>query len=472
MAADPSDSGRPGAGGRRTHSYDIVVVGGGTAGAFAAATAAREGAETVLLERKSRDEAGHIACGDAIKGKSTFPDVIDLDYLKDESFTNRNIRRAVFENPRGETLEIPFGGATGAVIDRKRYGEVILEEAERLGAEIHYDTVVQDVTQDDDGRVTGVRGKRRGEVVEYDAAVTIDGAGALSILQDRIDFSGSTFDTNVSYSQFCSAYREIVEVDDPVEWDDAIVFKPTEELGYLWYFPRSPTEINVGLGFQMNKEPMKLVEVLKRDIRDRAEFAGAKVTDKLGAALPTRRPYDSAVAPGFLAAGDAAGHVNPTTGGGIPGAAKSAHWAAKRAVEAISDGDVSEESLWEYNRRVMTSFGKSFAAIDLYNIWGGAHEVDELVDIVSSIPGQQLVDAIGRTGTSSMSLGLKLKTLVKTFGHWDELYELYRVQKKAGEIRDQYNAYPASPRGFDAWREGRDAIMDEVYAISGADPKY
>ncbi|SFR47134.1 geranylgeranyl reductase family protein [Halogeometricum limi] len=451
-------------------AYDMVVVGGGTAGAFAAATAASEGLDVVLLERKPREKAGHIACGDAIKGTSTFPDVIDLDYLKDESFTNQNVTRAVFENPAGDDLDVPFR-APGAVLDRKRYGEIILEEAERLGTEMHYDTVVQDVTQDDDGRVTGVRAKRNGKTVEYDAEVTIDGAGALSLLQDKTDFSGTQFDTNVSYSQFCSAYREVIDVPEPVDYDDAIVFKPTEELGYLWYFPRSATEINVGLGFQMTEEPMKLVEVLKEDIRSRPELRNGTVTDKLGAALPTRRPYDSAVAPGFIAAGDSAGHVNPTTGGGIPGAAKSAHWAAKHAVRAISEGDVSEANLWEYNRDVMTDFGKRFAAIDLYNIWGMAHEMDELVEIVSLLPGQQLLDSLSK-GSSEMSLGLKLETIVKTFGHWDSLYELYRVRKRAKEITTLYNAYPASPDAFDAWQKNRDRVMDDLYELTGADPKY
>ena len=450
-------------------AYDIVVVGGGTGGAFAAATAASEGLDAVIVERKSEEEAGHIACGDAIKGKSTFPDVIDLDYLRDEAFTNQNIRRAVFENPEGDDIDIPFDGP-GAVIDRKRYGEVILEEASRLGADIHYDTVVQDVKQDG-GRVTGVRAKRGGEVVEYEAEVTVDAAGALSILQDKADLSDATFDTNVNYDQFCSAYREVVEVEEPVEWEDAIVFKPTEELGYLWYFPRSATEINAGLGFQMDKNPMELVDALKRDLRGRAEFANATVTDKLGAALPTRRPYDSAVADGFVAVGDAAGHVNPTTGGGIPGAAKSAHWAVERAIDAISDGDATEAGLWEYNRDVMTDFGKRFAAVDLYNIWGTAHEVDELVQIVSCVPGQQLVDALS-SGSTSMSLGLKIRTLVDTFGHWDDLYELYRVSRQASHLRDQYNAYPGSPEALPGWQAGRDAILDEVYEISGAEPKY
>jgi electron-transferring-flavoprotein dehydrogenase len=453
------------------HTYDIVVVGGGTAGCFAASTAAQEGVDVVLVERKSAEEAGHIACGDAIKGKSTFPDVIDREYLKDESFTNQNIKKARFENPQsGEILDIPFREA-GAVLDRKRYGEVLLEETERVGTDIHYNTVVKDVRQEGD-RVTGVETVRKGNAVTYEADVVIDAAGALSLLQDKAALDDATFDQNVNYSQFCSAYREVVDVQEPVEWDDAIVFKPTEELGYLWYFPRSDTEINAGLGFQMNKEPMELVDVLKRDLENRPEFQGAEVKDKLGAALPTRRPYDSATAPGFVAVGDAAAHVNPTTGGGIPGAAKAGHWAAMEAVEGISDGDVGEDALWEYNRKVMTDFGARFAAMDLYNIFGGAHDVDELVEVISALPGQQLVDALGKEGTTSMGLGLKFKTIVKTFGHWDVLYELYQVSRKATELKEIYQDYPTSPEGFDAWRSRRDAVMDDVYEITGADPKY
>ncbi|ERG96536.1 MAG: hypothetical protein J07HQW2_03016 [Haloquadratum walsbyi J07HQW2] len=227
-----------------TEAYDIVVVGGGTAGTFAAATAASEGLDVIILERKSADEAGHIACGDAIKGTSTFPDVIDRNYLKSESFTNQRIQRAVFENPRGGSVDIDFAD-NGAVLDRKRYGEVLIEEAERSGADIQYNTVVQDISQADDGTVTGVHATRNGTTYTYKADITIDAAGALSILQDKTDFTGTYFDTNVSYSQFCSAYREVLEVPDPVEYDDAIVFKPTDELGYLWYFPRTATEITL-----------------------------------------------------------------------------------------------------------------------------------------------------------------------------------------------------------------------------------
>jgi len=451
-------------------SFDIVIVGGGTAGAFAAAKAAAAGLDVVILERKSRDQAGEIACGDAIKGKHSLPDVMDLDYLRAESFTNRAITGARFENPiDGQTLEIPFDESS-VVIDRKRYGEVVLEEAERLGADIHFDTVVNDLVQNDD-RVEGVVAVRDGVQTRYEAAVTVDAAGALSVLQDKGDFSASTFDTNVNYSQFCSAYREILDVPDPVPWKDSLVFKPTERLGYLWYFPRDGTEINAGLGFQMNKDPMELVDILKDDLQNRPEFADATVRNKLGAALPTRRPYDSAVADGFVAAGDSAAHVNPTTGGGIVAAAKSAVAATERAIEGITSDDVSEERLWGYNDEVMTDFGARFAAADLYNIWGGANSVDELSGIVSAIPGEALVAGLS-SGDASVGLASKLKILLRTVGHWDTLRELSQVRSKAQTLKEHYLSYPSHPEGLPAWQSERDEILADVYEITGAEPKY
>ncbi len=457
-----------------TETRDMVVVGGGTSGCFAAATAAQKGLDVTLLERKSEEDGGHIACGDAIKGKSTFPDVIDRDYLREESFTNENIRRALFMNPEGENYDIPFRDGNGAVVDRKRYGEVLLEEVERVGAEVEYNTVVKDIVQN--GRVTGVTAIQKGKPVEYEADVIIDAAGALSLLQDKVDFDGTNYDTNVTYQQFCSAYREVIEVPEPVDYDDAIVFKPTEKLGYLWYFPRTSTEINAGLGFQMNKPPMELVSVLKSDLENQPEFDGAKVKDKLGAALPTRRPYDSAVAPGFMSVGDAAAHVNPTTGGGIPGAAKAGHWAAEVATEAISEGILDESALWEYNHRVQTDFGKKFAAMDLYNIFGGAHDMEELTKIVTALPGEMLIDLMGKKGAVSMSLPAKVKaavvTALETRGHWSTLREAYRVNQLAADLKEIYNDYPTTPDGFESWKTRRDELMDEVYEVTGAEPKY
>ena len=450
--------------------YDVAVVGAGTAGCYAAATLADAGYETVVVERKSEQEAGHIACGDALKGASTFPDAIPKSRIE-PAFTNTGVDHGRFEIPQLETeVDIPVPGEL-AVIDRLEYGRRLIDGAEDAGATLHYDTVVRDVVQEN-GRVEGLQAVRKGDPLEYDVDLVVDAAGALSILQDKADLSGATFDTNVTYSQFCSAYREIVHVDEPVEWSDALVFKPTERAaGYLWYFPRTETEINAGLGFQMTEEPMQLVDDLKADLRTRPEFEGAEVEDKLGAALPTRRPYDSAVAPGFVAVGDAAGHVNPTTGGGIAGAAYAGTYAGEEAIQALDDGTVDEGGLWEYNSRVMDHFGARYAALDVYNIFTTAYDVDDLMGLLAALPVRKLSEAL-YSGSTDLGWWLKAKTAVKSFGHWGTIYDLYQTKSVADRLLAHYEDYPDSPGGFDAWQADRDALMEEVYEITGADAKY
>jgi geranylgeranyl reductase family protein len=454
-----------------THEYDVVVVGAGTAGSYAAATVANAGYDVALLERKPEEEGGHIACGDALKGASAFPDAIPRSQIE-PAMTNTGVDHGRFEIPQQDTvLEIPIPGEL-AVIDRWEYGRRIIEGADDAGVDLYFDTLVTDVEQADDGRVTGVEAKRKGNPTTFEADIVIDGAGALSILQDNLDFDGTTFDTNVSYQQFCSAYREIVTVDEPVEWDDALVFKPTDRAaGYLWYFPRTDTEINAGLGFQMTEEPMELVDILKRDLRNRDEFRGATVEDKLGAALPTRRPYDSAVAPGFIAAGDAAGLVNPTTGGGIGGAAYSGKYAGEQAIEAIETGDVGENALWEYNKAVMDDFGARFATLDVYNIFTTAYDIDDLMGLLAALPAEKIAEGL-YAGETNVGLWLKIKTAIKAMGHFGTVYDLYQTKQLAERILDHYESYPTDPREFAQWQQRRDDLMDEVYATTGADPKY
>jgi len=453
-----------------TFEYDVVIVGAGTSGCYAGATIAEAGYDVVVVERKDEAEAGHIACGDALKGADEFPEAIPKSEI-DDAFTNTEVDHGRFEIPRENTaLDIPVPGEL-AVIDRTAYGRRIIDGAERAGTEFHYDTVVQDVIQDD-GRVRGVTASKRGDPRRYEAELVLDGAGALSILQDKTDLSGTTFDTNVRYSQFSSAYREIIEVDEPVAWADALVFKPTKRsAGYLWYFPRTATEINVGLGFQMDAEPMELVADLREDITRRPELQDATVKDKLGAALPTRRPYDSAVAPGYMAIGDAAAHVNPISGGGIAGAAYAGQYAGTQAVEAIAEGDVGEAALWRYNERVMDHFGGRYAALDVYNVFSTAYDLDDLLALIGALPGERISEAL-YSGSAEFDLRLKLRVLYETFGHWGTLKNLYDAKRLADRLLAHYEDYPSSPDGFAAWQAHRDGIMDDIYAEVGADAKY
>ena len=452
-----------------THEVDVAVVGAGTAGNYAAATIANAGYDVAVVERKPEDEAGHIACGDALKGASSFPESIPRSQIE-SAITNADVDHGRFEIPQLDTVvDIPVPGEL-AVIDRFEFGRCLIEGANDAGAEMHYDTVVKDVVQN--GSVDGLEAVKDGEAVEYEAEVVVDAAGALSLLQDKADLSEATFDTNVTYSQFTSAYREIITVEEPVEWSDALVFKPTERAsGYLWYFPRTETEINAGLGFQMTEEPMHLVEDLRDDLQNREEFTGGSVEDKLGAAIPTRRPYDSAVAPGYVAVGDAAGHVNPTTGGGIAGAAYAGQYAGEAIIAGLEQGDVEESQLWEYNERVMDHFGGRYAALDVYNIFTMASDVDDLMGLLATLPVESLSEALYE-GSTDLSLWMKLKTAVASVGHLDTIYDLYRTKELADELLAQYEEYPTDPVGLNQWQRDRDDIMERVYHRTGAEPKY
>lgn len=479
-------------------TYDVIVVGGGVAGCFAAATAAAEGADVVQLERKPREQGGFIACGDAMKSPrdpKKYPGPIDMGAIADDEavLVDGNIDQIEWRDEELDVRKVlPYEGNSN-VIDRYLFGQRLLEQAEELGVEQHYDTVVNDVTQD--GRVTGVEAIRDGEPVRYEADVLIDTAGAQSILQDMVDFEAldtpgaPTFEIP-HYTHFGSAYREIIETKEPVEYHNAIVGKPLEEMGYIWYFPRTPTQINVGLGFQMNKDPIPLADRLKKDIENRPEYQGARVLEqfgkknKLGAAIALRRPLDSMVAPGYLAAGGAAGTTHPITGKGIRGAAFSGYSAGRAAALAVEDGDFSEYGLWEHNRWLYREHGEAakLASRDAYNVAASSIDVNTLRAVAALLPEEEIREIVG---TETKVNSLKAKALVgvgvlrnfvseyrkDTFEKLGvskgELYEaiagVNETRKFVSEYETQYAAYPEDRATFENWLSERNRLDTAFY---------
>ena len=490
--------------------HDIVVVGGGIAGCFAAATAAAAGVDVVQLERKSRERSGFIACGDAIKSPrdpEKYPGPIDMGAIADDETVlfDENIDRIEWWDEEIDVRKvIPYNG-TSNVIDRYEFGQRLLEQTADCGATQQYDTVVNDVIQN--GRVTGVNAVRAGEPITYECDVLIDAAGAQSVLQDMVDFEGldtpneATFEVP-HYTHFGSAYREIIETEEPVAYDGAIVGKPLEEMGYVWYFPRTPTQINVGLGFQMSKEPIPLVDRLRRDIENRPEHRGAKVADKfdgkdkLGSSIALRRPLDSMVAPGYVAAGGAAATTHPVTGKGIRGAAYSGYSAGRAAAQAVESGDFSEAGLWEHNRWLFREHGEAskLAAWDAYNVAAGAIDVDVLRAVTALLPEAELREIVGTAAQfDSVKSKLRfgggiLRNVVTEYrnGTFETLGvssgELYAALRGVRTTRQfvaryerQYDGYPTTPSGFDKWRSERNRIDQAFYEaldLSSSDHKY
>ncbi|WP_411967245.1 NAD(P)/FAD-dependent oxidoreductase [Haloferax sp. YSSS75] len=496
-----------------SESYEIVVVGGGVAGCFAAATAADQGASVVQLERKSAAEAGHIACGDAMKAPTDpkkYPGPIDMSALAadEDVLIDGNIDQIEWWDEDIDVKKVlPYEGHSN-VVDRYEFGQRLLEQTAACGVDQHFDTVVNGVLQG--AQVEGVRAVRDGEPVEYSADLVIDAGGSLSSVMSDVDFASLDADPETSFEkphfqQFGSAYREVLETQEPVPYENALVGKPLERMGYIWYFPRTATEINVGLGFQMNKEPVELVDRLKKDIQGRPEFDGAGFdtvngkANKLGAALALRRPLDSMVAPGYITVGCNAGTTHPISGKGIRGAAVTGYSAGKHGAEAIRDDDdgfISEADLWAHNHYVYVEhgLGTRVAIKDPYNIAASHVGMENVRALVALLPEDAIADVVSSEGNSlgvrnamSLASGVVQNALaLVSDGRFDRLdttkrdvgrtlLDFVRAQRYATKYERVYNDYPATRDDFFEWRDARDALDDgfnDALGIPAGQRKY
>jgi len=495
--------------------FDIAVVGGGISGSFAGATAASKGVDVVQIERKPREQAGHIACGDAIKDPTNdryYPGPIDMEAIAEDEdvLIDDNIDQIEWWDEELEVKKVlEYSGSGSQVVDRYELGQNLLEQASEEGVEQHFDTVVNGVLQDD--QVHGVEAIRDGVPVTYEADLVIDAGGSLSTIMAETDFESldadaESFIEQPHFDQFGSAYREVINTQEPVEYSNALVGKPLEETGYIWYFPRTDTEINAGLGFQMSEDPMNMIDVLADDLSGRPEFEEAEVDrifeerNQLGAALSLRRPLDSMVAPGYITVGCNAGVTHPISGKGIRGAAVTGYSAGKHGAEAIlndEDGFISEKDLWDHNHFIYVEhgLGTRIASKDPYNIAATNTGMENVRALVAMLPEEEISNVVsanteeglGYQNISNMlNEGLENAWHHYRSGSFEKLDTTKRevlgtmrdflwTAKYASELQEHYQDYPESREGFEEWLDERNEIDDKLNSrlgIEGSERKY
>ena len=110
------------------------------------------------------------------------------------------------------------------------------------------------------------------------------------------------------------------------------------------------------------------------------------------------------VADNVLIVGDAAGHVNPLTGGGINTALEAGMYAGEVIASAIKEGDYSEKRLKEYQDICKENIGDSFVKY--------AKTKDYLLS-VSDEELNKIADAFQEIELDSISTKELIKVLVK-----------------------------------------------------------
>ncbi len=165
--------------------YDVIVIGGGHAGAEAAAAAARMGARTLLLTHKI-ETIGEMSCNPAIGGlgKGHLVREIDaLDGVMGRAIDRAGIQFRVLNRAKGPAVRGPRAQADRSLY-RRAIGEILAAEPNltiRAAA-------VEDLELDKEGRLAGVV-TSDGEIIATAVAILTTGTflrGLIHIGEEKI----------------------------------------------------------------------------------------------------------------------------------------------------------------------------------------------------------------------------------------------------------------------------------------------
>lgn len=331
--------------------YDVIIVGAGPAGCATALALKDSGLSVLILERDTfpRDKV----CGDAIPARAiktlqaidpklaerfkAFPkklltkktDVIYNDKVLDlywqiDAYT---CKRVDFDNL---LIEMVRSSTSATIVEAAKVGKV----------ELRKDAV-------------SVEDKRSGSV--YQASMIVGADGANSTVSKQL--TGRGIDRKHHIGAVRAYYKDLNGiVTDKIEMYLHKALLP----GYLWIFPVSDTEANVGFGM-ISRDIVKKNVNIKKAFHDfinnvpelQQKFKDAEVVSKLqGHNLPLGSRRVQLSGDRFLLTGDAGSLIDPISGEGIGNAMWSGKLAAEQIINSFNKKDFSASCLSTYDHKV------------------------------------------------------------------------------------------------------------------------
>ena len=337
---------------------------------MAARKAAEGGAKVALFEEHPR--AGWpVQCAGLLGVRA-----VEESELPPGSFLIRPLRGAKVVSPGGFSLNFKARETKAWVVDRRIFDRALLAEAARSGAEVMMASAVTGLVRGGGRIVLKVgRGSDQREI-EAKVVISAEGAGA------RIARRAGIGPPRVLLS---SAQVELpIEVDDP-EGVEVFLGREVAPGFFGWAIPASEGVARLGLCSQ--EMGCHYLRRLLKSPQIRTRIRGGPLHIAVGA-LPLGPP-PSTVADGFIAVGDAAGQVKPTSGGGIYPGLVSAKIAGKVAAAAAAQGDSSAARLCEYERRWRAALGRELRlGMIVHRMRAGMADC-EMDDLVRHLGGRE-----------------------------------------------------------------------------------
>ena len=447
-------------------SFDVIVVGAGTGGSTAARFAAKEGLDVCLIDRKPRKSIGDKICGDAV-GTEIF-DFLQINHPKGEEMSC-HIKGAKLYTPNlKKCITLTDPKQAGYIVNRLEFGQRLLNEALESGVSQFLDNTMALDLLYDNNQVCGVQVKLdNGTKVDLTSKIVIDASGFYSPLRKKV--SSTLIEKEINKEDSILCFREIVKfspqdlkVLDP-EYISIILDQEKAPGGYIWYFPKDSSSVNIGLGTFMHFKG-QVKELYKKNVfNNYIKTSKVEIISSGGGVVPVRRPLWSCADNGIMLVGDAACQVNPLHGGGIDPSMRAGYLAAKSAKSAIDADDMSIEKLWMYNYEVMTSFGAEFASLDLLRMVLQVLNNNELNFGLEQdlLTGEEILE-ISSSGDLNLSL---LDMAVKTFkgiSNPNLLLDLNYLRIRMKEISKLYKIFPKDISMFEQWKSSVIEVYEKV----------
>lgn len=367
---------------RDAESYDLLIVGAGPAGSFAAERVAREGVRVALFDGRPASEAK--ACGGGVTSKAlkAWPFLLEAG--------GRAVTEVFMQSPKGDSVRLKLAEPF-AIYSRRALDSYMRERARRAGAHVFDTKVTASKEKDADG--LWVVKARTGESWRGRVLAAADGAN--SAIAKR--FAGALPNAEM---EVAFGYRTPLD-----ETDDAptvIAFLPGWA-GYAWAFPRLD-HISFGIAtaqdafdhkaldrmlwdfmveyYRARGEPDKVssdVGEVESHLREVAERYAARIPGLSPQTFEKRRVAGE----DWALLGDAAGFADPVTGEGIYYALRSAELFA----EAFAANDVAS-----YEKKWRADFGRELRRASQMrrrfygSFWGGPF-TDRMVRLARMHPG-------------------------------------------------------------------------------------
>ena len=321
--------------------YDILVIGGGPAGAVAAKTAALAG-HSVLIAEKRPAIGAPVRCAEGI-GKEALAEFAAAD----DRWIAAELKRAELVAPDGVSMTLQAdmaGSKVGYILDRKVFDRELVWQAAAAGAEVVVKTRASAPLLQD-GVVKGAVLDCLGKKMRVSADITIAADGVESKFSRWCGI-----DTTVPVREIMTSAQYLVTgIDIDEECTSFYLGNTVAPEGYLWIFPKGRRTANVGIGISGKKSGAghRAKDYLDRFMQER--FPDGKTIECIVGGVPVCRPLPCTVADGLMIAGDAARVVDPITGGGIYNAMFTGRSAAEVAGTAINEGTTSKAALMPYD---------------------------------------------------------------------------------------------------------------------------